>query len=290
MPLLSIVLDGTMGTSTTIPNSVANTVAYTPADATDKALSWTVCTAEPTECSPDTSGHCRTCVPSTTLGTVTSGTPGGVYTPPATVSPSPLDVYLLACQGSAPAAICDWTYVAVTEPPEASLITTPVDLANGWFAGDPNDAHQPGVTVGTATNGFVPVTEISTPGIDGSYLLGQAQTAPAGGGQLYTCSAQLRPGSVTSVFLQIQAYGSGGNNFVVTLTGSGSVASPAGFTGDVTYDAPTYTATVTAPFPVAMKDAGGDSIPVLLCHRSQRRHVRLRRRVLRGRGVVCPAP
>jgi hypothetical protein len=106
IPLDSILIGGGAGIATTIPSPVAFHVAYTPANASDKSLAWRVCTAQPTACSPDPTGHCRTCTATTALGSITSA---GVYTPPATVASSPTRVYVLACQGQ----ICDWSFADV---------------------------------------------------------------------------------------------------------------------------------------------------------------------------------
>jgi hypothetical protein len=150
---------------------------------------------------------------------------------------------------------------------DSGLVLSPVVLGDGWFAGDPNDSHQPGVTIGTLAGGFAPITERSTPGVDGFYVLGQAQSVPVSG-QLYTCTVQIQPGTIDSIFLQVQGYAGTANIATFTLDDSGAPVSPpgcAGCTASMTYQAPTYTLTVTAPFPPAgPKDAGGDGIPYFL--------------------------
>jgi hypothetical protein len=107
VPLASILIGDGAGMSTRIPGAATFHVAYTPANTTDKSLSWTVCTGQPTACTPDPTGKCRRCTAASNLGSITSG---GVYTPPTTIASSPARVYVLACQ----AAICDWSYVDVS--------------------------------------------------------------------------------------------------------------------------------------------------------------------------------
>jgi hypothetical protein len=81
-------------------------VAFTPADATDKSLTWKVCAGPAQACSPDPTGHCRTCSDAPALGTITAA---GVFTPAPSL-PLPARVHVLACQR----AICDWSSVDVS--------------------------------------------------------------------------------------------------------------------------------------------------------------------------------
>jgi alpha-tubulin suppressor-like RCC1 family protein len=106
IPLQSILINEASGASTTIPKATVLRVAFTPPDATDQTLSWKVCGTHPVACTPDPTGHCRTCTAGTDLGYVLGN---GVYLPPRLIPSSPTRVYLVACQ----AQICDWTFVDV---------------------------------------------------------------------------------------------------------------------------------------------------------------------------------
>lgn len=93
------------GGSTTIPAPLTFHVDYTPTNATDKSLTWKVCTTQPTTCG---SLPCLTCTEAnSSYGTIDSQ---GVYTPPASVLPSPRRVYVLACNQR---NVCDWSFVDV---------------------------------------------------------------------------------------------------------------------------------------------------------------------------------
>ncbi len=119
--LQSILIEyGQGGGSITIPQTKTFHVDYTPPDGTDRSLSWTVCTAQPTHCPNGPTGLCWTCTPTTGLGSITTD---GVYTPPASLPSSPYRVNVLACHDG---NICDWSYVDVLAPPCAASVCAPV--------------------------------------------------------------------------------------------------------------------------------------------------------------------
>jgi hypothetical protein len=105
VPLEKIVINEAKGGTTSGGGPHQFRVAYRPADATDRILTWKVCTGPAVACSPDPTGHCRTCTTATNLGTITNS---GLYTPPSSLA-LPAKVWVLACQK----AICDWSFVDV---------------------------------------------------------------------------------------------------------------------------------------------------------------------------------
>ena len=59
--LTSIFLNAGQGATAYVGQPVTMSVVYTPPTTTDKSLTWKVCTAQPSACRPDTTGHCRVC-------------------------------------------------------------------------------------------------------------------------------------------------------------------------------------------------------------------------------------
>jgi cysteine-rich repeat protein len=136
IPLTKIILDGTSGSSSiTIPATHQVSVAYTPTTATDKSLTWNVCTTQPT-CSVVGTGWTCTCTTTTNSAVYGSVSSNGLYMPPASVPTSPTSIYIMACNLAS--TLCDWTSIAVSN---AGSITCTTFTYNAFGACQVNNTQ-----------------------------------------------------------------------------------------------------------------------------------------------------
>ena len=145
--LAGLWLDGPAGgTSLTIPAIHQVVVTYTPSDATDRSLTWSVCTSTPTCSSIGAGWTCSCTTPTASSSGFGSVSSTGLFTPPSSIATSPTILYVMAC--NAASALCDWTPITVSDARGGS--STPAAPPPG---GNPAAGGPPTIPTGPVSGG-----------------------------------------------------------------------------------------------------------------------------------------